>query len=272
MKMNIEQYKLPEIKTTNLFSSEVLKNIMKSDLSVDIEKLTWIEAEEAIKKHDVALIALGARTKEHGPHLPLNNDFIMAEYLKDQVSKKVPVIVLPTLQYGYYPAFLEYPGSVSLQHETFKNVIIDICNSFEGYGIKKFYILNTGVSTLRPLKDAAEELEKKEIILHYFNILETDKKYSKNLLRQEGGTHADEGETSIMLHIAPESVNMRKAVKDYDNRPNRKGLTRDPDGEGIYSTTGIYGDPTLATKEKGEELTKSIIEDIIAQIKYLKTL
>jgi len=78
MKMSIEQYKHPEIKNTNLFSSKVLKNIMKSDLSVDLEKLTWIEAEEAIKKHDVVLIALGARTKEHGPHLPLNNDFTMA--------------------------------------------------------------------------------------------------------------------------------------------------------------------------------------------------
>ncbi len=272
MKMSIEQYKHLEIKTTNLFSSRVQKNIMKSDLSVDLEKLTWIEAEEAIKKHEVVLIALGARTKEHGPHLPLNNDYTMAEYLKNQVSAQVPVIILPTLQYGYYPAFLEYPGSISLQHDTFKNVIIDICSSFERYGIKKFYVLNTGVSTLRPLKDAAAELEKKEITLNYFNILETDKKYSKNLLQQEGGTHADEGETSIMLHIAPESVNMKKAVKDYDNRPDRKGLTRDPEGNGMYSPTGIWGNPTLATKEKGEGLTNSIIEDIITQIKYLKSL
>ncbi|MHA1198856.1 MAG: creatininase family protein [Candidatus Heimdallarchaeaceae archaeon] len=245
---------------------------MNSDLSVNLEKLTWIEAEEAIRKHDVVLIALGARTKEHGPHLPLNNDFTMAEYLKEQVSKEVPVIILPTLQYGYYPAFLEYPGSISLQHDTFKNVIIDICNSFNGYGIRKFYILNTGVSTLRPLKDAAEELEKKDVILHYFSILETDKKYSKNLLQQEGGTHADEGETSIMLHIAPESVNMGKAVKDYDNRPDRKGLTRDPDGDGVYSPTGIWGNPTLATREKGKELTKFMIEDITSQIRYLKSL
>ncbi len=245
---------------------------MNSNLSVDIEKLTWIEAEEAIKKHDVVLIALGARTKEHGPHLPLNNDFTMAEYLKDQVSKEVPVIILPTLQYGYYPAFLEYPGSISLQHDTFKNVIIDICNSFNGYGIRKFYVLNTGVSTLRPLKDAAEELEKKNIVLHYFNILETDKKHSQNLLQQEGGTHADEGETSIMLHIAPDSVNMKKAVKDYDNRPDRKGLTRDQEGDGVYSPTGIWGNPTLATKEKGKELTKFMIEDITSQIRYLKSL
>ncbi len=45
------------------------------------ENLTWVEAEEALKKHDVVMIPLGARTKEHGPHLPLNNNWIMAEYL-----------------------------------------------------------------------------------------------------------------------------------------------------------------------------------------------
>jgi creatinine amidohydrolase len=133
--------------------------------SVNLEDLTWIEAEKALKQFEVVMIALGARTKEHGPHLLLKNDYIMAEYLKDRVVEEVSVAVLPTLQYGYYPAFLEYPGSVSLQAETFKNVIIDICRSMSGYGIKKFYILNTGVSTLRPLKSAADELAQEGIVL-----------------------------------------------------------------------------------------------------------
>ena len=77
--------------------------------SVILEDLTWMEAEKALQEYEVVLIALGARTKEHGPHLLLKNDYVMAEYLKERVIKEVPVIVLPTLQYGYYPAFLEYP-------------------------------------------------------------------------------------------------------------------------------------------------------------------
>ena len=89
--------------------------------SVLIENLTWVEAEKALKSYDVVLIALGARSKEHGPHLPLDTDFIMAEYLRDQVIKQVSVAVLPTIEYGYYPAFLEYPGSISIGRETFKN-------------------------------------------------------------------------------------------------------------------------------------------------------
>lgn len=237
--------------------------------SVILEDLTWLEAEKALKNYDVVLIALGARTKEHGPHLLLKNDFVMAEYLKDRVIHEVPVVVLPTLQYGYYPAFLEYPGSVSLKAETFKNVIIDICMSMFGYGMRKFYILNTGVSTLRPLRSASEELEKKGIILRYFNILEADKKIPSGYLKQEGGTHADEGETSMMLYIAPETVDMSKAVKDYDARPNRRGLTRDPEGPGHYSPTGIWGDPTLATREKGEIIVETTIKEIIGEVRAL---
>lgn len=239
--------------------------------SVILEELTWKEAEKALKQYEVVLIALGARTKEHGPHLLLKNDYVMAEYLKKRVIAEVPVIVLPTLQYGYYPAFLEYPGSVSIQAETFKNIIMDICRSMNGYGIKKFYVLNTGVSTLRPLGQAKQELFKSGIILEYLNILEVDETLPPGLMKQKGGTHADEGETSMMLYIAPETVDMSKAVKDFDSRPNRRGLTRDPNGKGHYSPTGIWGDPTLATKEKGKIIVENTVSAIVDQVKELIT-
>lgn len=237
--------------------------------SVNLEDLTWIEAEEALKDYQVVMIALGARTKEHGPHLLLKNDYVMAEELKNQVMERVPVAVLPTLQYGYYPSFLEYPGSVSLSAETFTNTVVDICLSMKGYGIDKFYVLNTGVSTTPPLQKAREELLEKDIELRYLNILEVDNNLPKGLMKQEGGTHADEGETSMMLHLAPQDVDMKKAVKDYDSRPNRRGLTRDPEGAGHYSPTGIWGDSTLATKEKGKIIVDATIQEIVKQIKDL---
>ena len=65
-----------------------------------MENLTWVEAQEAFKQCEVVLIPLGARCKEYGPHLPLNNDWIMAEYLTGRVAEQVTSIILPTLQYG----------------------------------------------------------------------------------------------------------------------------------------------------------------------------
>ena len=244
----------------------------RSAKSVFLENLTWIEAEKALKDYDVALIALGARTKEHGPHLKLKTDYVMAEYLMRRVADEVPVVVLPTLPYGYYPSFLEYPGSISIGADTFKNVVMDICKSVHGYGMNKFYVLNTGVSTVGPLAEAAKELAALGITLRSLNILEVDNKLPAGLLKQEGGTHADEGETSMMLAIAPETVDMSKAVKDFDPRPGRHGLTRDPQGAGNYSPTGVYGDPTLATKEKGRVIVEATVREIVRQVRELISL
>jgi creatinine amidohydrolase len=66
--------------------------------NVWIENLTWMEAEDALGEYTAVMIPLGARTKEHGPHLPLNNDWVMAEYLAKRVAAEVPVAVMPTLQ------------------------------------------------------------------------------------------------------------------------------------------------------------------------------
>jgi creatinine amidohydrolase len=237
--------------------------------SVELENLTWVQAEQVLKSYEVVLIALGARTKEHGPHLPLKTDYIMAEYLKNRVARQVPVAVLPTLQYGYYPSFLEYPGSVSIQAETFKNAVMDICRSMHGYGMRKFYILNTGISTLQPLETAAGELKQGGIVLRYLNLLDVDKTLPQGLLKQEGGSHADEAETSMMLFIAPDIVDMTKVVKDYDSRPARKGLTRNPQGSGTLSPTGIWGDPTLATREKGQIIVEATVQTIVGQVRDL---
>ena len=83
--------------------------------------------------------------------------------------------------------------------------------------------------------------------------------------QQKGGTHADEIETSMMLFIAPASVDMSKAVHDYHPSAKR-GLTRNPKGEGSYSASGIYGDATLATRQKGEIVVRAVIDGILKEI------
>ena len=237
--------------------------------SIFLENLTWVEAEEAFKQCDVVLIPLGARCKEHGPHLPLNNDWIMAEYLTGRVAEQVAAIILPTLQYGYYPSFTEYPGSVTLGLETSRQMIEDICISLNRYGVNKYYVLNTGISTNQALEPAKEELHNQGITLWYTDLHEAEGN-TQSLLEQEGGSHADESETSMMLYIKPGIVNMSKAVKDYHPREGR-GLTRDPKNQaaGVYSASGIYGDPTLASVEKGESIVEAMIQYIVDDIKKL---
>lgn len=234
-----------------------------------LESLSWDEAEHALTPETVVVIALGAESKEHGRHLQLNNDFLMAEYLKKRVlaASGQNVVVAPTINYSFYPAFLEYPGSTSLSFDTARAMFTEIVHSLAHYGPHRFYILNTGVSTLRPLAQAAADLTKDGILLRYTDLTKDDPVEKK--LRQSGGTHADEIETSMMLYIAPESVRMNKAVRDlHPNQPG--GLTRDPHGKGTYSPTGAWGDPTLATREKGRAVVESVVSTVLKEIEDLR--
>ena len=88
--------------------------------------------------------------------------------------------------------------------------------------------------------------------------------------KQEGGTHADEIETSMILYMDPASVDMKKAVKDYHPEKGRGGLTRNPNGVGVYSPTGIWGDPTLATRAKGRKVTEALVSGILKEIEDLR--
>lgn len=228
-----------------------------------LEKLAWDQAEAVLTPERVVVIPLGAESKEHGRHLPLNNDWIMAQYLKQRVLSASPAVVAPTINYSFYPAFLEYPGSTSLTLDTARAMVIEIVRSLAHYGPKRFYVLNTGISTLKPLAQAAAELEKDGILLRYTDLSKDSPVEAK--LRQSGGTHADEIETSMMLYIAPEVVQMNKAVRDLN--PDQPGpLTRDPKGKGTYSPTGAWGDPTLATREKGQAVVEALVAEIVQDI------
>lgn len=234
-----------------------------------LEDLTWVEAEKALKPETIVVLPIGAGSKEHGPHLKLKNDFILAEYLKNRVRQRARIVIAPTLNYHFYPAFLDYPGSTSLRLETARDATIDICRSLARYGPRRFYALNTGVSTVRALAPAAAALAADGVLLRYTDILKALGPIEKEVCRQEGGTHADESETSMILYMSPADCDMSQAVKDF--HPGTGGLTRDPNKEGMtYSPTGVYGDATLATKEKGRRITEALVDAIVAEIEELR--
>jgi len=234
-----------------------------------LESMTWKEAEPVLKDAPVVLIPLGARTKEHGLHLPLNTDWLQAEYLTRRVLERADVVALPTLQYGYYPAFTEYPGSVSVGRDTFRDLVVDLCRSLSRYGPKKFYVLNTGISTSWALEPARAILARDGLVMEYTHDATDD--VEKAIAKQEAGTHADEIETSVMLYVAPDVVKMERASKDVHPDKGPGGLTRNPDyASGVYSPTGAWGDPTLATREKGARVVETLIDRIVARLEKMK--
>ena len=119
-----------------------------------LETLAWPEAERVLTPETVVVLPVGAASKEHGPHLKLRNDPALADYLTGRVLDSSAVIVAPTLMYHYYPAFL-IPGSTSLTLTTARDMTAEVVRTLSAYGPRRFYVLNTGVSTVRALQPAA---------------------------------------------------------------------------------------------------------------------
>ena len=235
-----------------------------------LEQISWYQAADALKPDTVVVIPLGAAAKEHGPHLKLSNDAMLADYLVRRVADATVVVVAPPLNYHFYPAFQEYPGSTSLAANTARDLTSDVVRSLSRHGPRRFYVLNTGISTARPLAASAQALLDEGILMRYTNLEGILDAAARGIREQEGGSHADEIETSMMLHIDPRSVDMSKAVKDYGPRSTPFGLTRRAGGTGTYSPTGIWGDPTLATAEKGRIFTDALVAGILADIAALR--
>ncbi|MBA3270300.1 MAG: creatininase family protein [Acidobacteria bacterium] len=232
-----------------------------------VERLSWDEARPLLTAEAVVLVAVGAQSKEHGRHLPLNNDWLMAEYLKGRVVAAVPVVAYPTINYHFYPAFRPFPGSTTLEQNTARDMVADVIRSVALHGPRKFYVLNTGVSTIAPLKATQALLRLEGIEMRFTDILAVAGDVEKRLSKQQEGTHADETETSAMLYIAPDVVRMPRAVRDYrrlrDQWPH-------VGGSGEHAATGVYGDPTLATREKGEAIVEAMVKGILQEVEALR--
>ena len=230
-------------------------------------QLSWPEAERRIKAGAVVVLPVGAACKEHGPHLPLNADFLQAEWLAGALVTCADVLVWPTITFGYYPAFIDYPG-ISLTRETFQRLVYEILSDIQRATAHRVLILNTGISTIEPLQDAINAIPA-VMRIELANVYEGPhcRSMIKAIEEQPCGGHADEIETSIMLAIGQEHVDMEKAEAWI---PAALGVSAffsrsDPDNPG-YSPSGVWGDPTLASEDKGHRLLSAIVDDLLAVV------
>jgi creatinine amidohydrolase len=240
--------------------------------SVRIADLPWTEARALLDSSVVVVIPIGAEAKEHGPHLPLNNDFLLAAYFTRRVFEATPVVLYPTVNYHFYPSFVDYAGSTTVRLETARDMVVDIIRTIARHGPRRFYILNTGVSTLRALGPSRDTLVADGLVVRYTDILAVGKEAEDRVRQQKGGTHADEIETSLALYMYPDKVRMELARDDY--HPGAGGLTPDSatarrEGK-TWSVTGIYGNATLATREKGRIVAEAMVQGMLREIAELR--
>ena len=234
--------------------------------------LDWQQAGQLIPQQTI-IIPFAAGAKEHGPHLPMSTDQIVMEYLLAEAVKNQEVLVAPPILHGWFPAFREYPGTEVADATVFQKYVEGVAESLVRQGAKRVVFLNMGISkaTGLPLSIVARDIRSNHdvaTLVISWDDLETEE--VNPYYQQERGGHADEGETSIMLFLRPDLVNMQRAQKDY-----RSSLKQDigytPGKFDVEKEAGLYGDATLATAEKGERILEIMRKNWLSALQQFET-
>ena len=243
-------------------------------------ELTWPEAQERFEQVDVALLPVGS-TEQHGPHLPLDTDAFDAAYLARRVAescKKPKPIVLPLIPYGVSYHHDDFAGTLSISPSTLSNLVYEIGMCSARYGIKKLVIINGHGGNGPALHFAAQLINRDAQIFTCVDTGETSDPDIYAIAETPNDVHAGEIETSTTLALRPELVKLEKARKCVPEFSNRYLNFSSRRSIGWYariskiSPTGVLGDPTKATREKGIHMWEMMVKHLVVFIEDLKNL
>ncbi|HHW30805.1 MAG TPA: creatininase family protein [Clostridiaceae bacterium] len=235
---------------------------------------TWVELQEYIEKNAVVIIPVGT-TEEHGRHLPVETDAMIAKYYGDCLGKacedeEIPVLVTQPIYFGFSMAIVrKWPGCINIDTRTFMNYIFNMVNSLIEMGFKKIVLLDCHGNHDSLLRTVMREIADKHNIyimtLRPFSL--SAKRYNEIKKDPQGDIHGGEWETSAIMHIRPDLVH-------HDEFTNVDAIRCNTPLRGPVSTwglqetkTGLFGDPTYATPELGAEVFKAATEEGLKLIK-----
>jgi creatinine amidohydrolase len=235
------------------------------------DELSMPEAEKAAEDGKVVIIPCGS-IEEHGTHLPLCTDSIQAEYVALGVAQKAGCFVAPPLRYGLCSSTRNFPGTITITFDSLRSIMTDILEDFIRNGFKRLLIItgHAGSSHMTALKLAA-----KTVVTNHMNeedrpriMVCSDYDFAFDLRGKEfdsRDSHAGTIETSRMMAIRSDLIK-DKGTRNYPDLP-RFEVVPDPER---YFPSGVMGDPTAATAEKGQKINEYVIEQIVKLVKELE--
>ena len=225
------------------------------------------------KENTLIIQPIGA-VEQHGPHLPLIVDAAIATAVVGQTLQKlssdIPAYALPTLHYGKSNEHYQFPGTVTLSAQTLLAVLTEVAESVYRAGFRKLLLINGHGGQPQVLEIVARDLRQRfgdfQIFPlfvwgapHCVSAIVGDREYAE-------GIHAGDVETSVMLALMPEQVSMNNAVKEFPTPfPERSLLSLEGQLPMAWmmndlSKSGVVGDATVASAEKGKAILASVSE------------
>ena len=236
------------------------------------DRLTWEEMNEAIAMQKVVLLPTGT-TEQHGRHLPLDVDAFLCESVCLEAGRRAPreMLILPRISYGLNLHHIDFPGTIHVEPEAFIAFCLGITKSTAYHGFQKILLVN-GHGSNSPLVDlvARKTVLSTHSLCAAVNYFSLATEAFEEVKETSVLAHADEFETSLYLHLAPDRVRMDRAAAGND--VEGRFLSSDSTGNypvrfsdywGRWTRTGVHGDPAAATAEKGRVIFEAAVSGLI---------
>jgi creatinine amidohydrolase len=245
---------------------------------------TWSEMREVIKQQPVVVLPIGS-VEDHGLHLPLDVDNFLIGSICEEAARRMDgeMLLLPPVSYGYEEHHMDFPGTIDIAMEHMLNFVLDITRSVGRHGFTRI-LLADGHGSNMPILDlvARRTVLETEALCGAFIWPSLAKEAIESVRESEkpgGMAHACELETSLYLYLDPTRVQMDKAEKEIGMPPSRfiwmDLMNPSPvllmDRWSRFSKSGVAGDPTLATREKGEKIFDAVVAALVELVREFKT-
>jgi creatinine amidohydrolase len=235
--------------------------------AADLYTLSWPEVRKEIEGgRDTIVLPFGA-VEQHGHHLPLGTDSIFGDELGRALAERLDAFYAPTVRVGCSGHHLAFPGTMSVEEETFRRVVADVVRGWATHGFRRIVLLPTHGGNFGPLTAAVERLEPIEDV-NVIAVADLSVLVQATLglgaelgvPAAEGGLHAGEWETSMMLFLRPALVRMDRAVAGYTG-DLEQGMERFfAEGVHALTDTGVVGDPRRASADNGRRYSERLVE------------
>jgi creatinine amidohydrolase len=230
-------------------------------------ELTHSNFNETASKTEIVLMVTGAM-EAHGKHLPLSTDSILPTYLAEKIAEKTKVLVLPTIPFGDSWVFDQFEGTISITPKVLIDFYESVMDSVFKYGFRYIIVLNGHGGNIPEINLAAKKVTEQGhrvvIIVNWWNELAES---ARKLVEETPAGHAAEDETSEVMHVRPDLVDMTKAE-------SHRVISKFRIISGAYREellpSAMYGDPKKASSEKGRLIMEQAEEDLIALITQLE--
>lgn len=243
--------------------------------------LTWTDIEAIPDKENVVIIQPVGAIEQHGPHLPIIVDAAIGMGVLGRALEKldsnIPVYAMPCLYYGKSNEHWHFPGTITLSTETLSAILIEVGESLYRAGFRKLVLMNSHGGQPQVMQMVARDLHIKYSDFMVFPLFTWRvPNITKDLLTPKEaqlGMHAGDAETSIILALLPDQVKMERAIAEYPPA-QPEGSLLSPEGKLPFawatsdlSRSGVIGDATTATAEKGKIILESVSDGWVMAIK-----